>query len=138
MALHRPAASKVTFDYVTRDEANDEYVLYLVEDGPWPTDQASVSAQESRIRDTLVSALWIVINGGLAAAVPESKLGNVRIQVDSPSGAPEWLNHVVRVVSEMLEGGEIAAALRNSPHASSIRVVTGEELGRFQEERRLQ
>ena len=36
---------RVTIDLISFDATNDEYVLYLVEDGPWPKEDGRFAAK---------------------------------------------------------------------------------------------
>jgi hypothetical protein len=42
---------KVEIDLITEDSPNEEYVLYLVEDGPWPTKELDWKPTLKSIQD---------------------------------------------------------------------------------------
>ena len=47
---------RVTVDLITEDVASDEWVLYLVEDGPWPEPDSNWHACLQAIQDRILSA----------------------------------------------------------------------------------
>jgi hypothetical protein len=53
-------AETVTIDLVTKDRANDEWVLYLVEDGPWPSGQEGWEAKLKGIQDRIFRAVDVM------------------------------------------------------------------------------
>lgn len=123
---------KVTIDLVTEDQANKEIVLYLVEDGPWPSGQAGWSSCLKRIQDRILSAADVAIAGNLASKYPEAIGLSVRIQVDSPSGSPAAVEDLVAAVGRfLLEDATYSAQIKESRHIAGIRVVTGAQMGRF-------
>jgi hypothetical protein len=124
--------STVTIDTITHDPANDELVLYLVEDGPWPASEEDWRACIRSIQDRILSAVEIAVDGGLTTRYPDSVGKGVRIQIDSPAGCPAPLEELVEAVARFLrEDPSYAAAIEKSLHIRSLRVVTGTEMGRF-------
>ena len=127
--------TNVKIDHVTHDKKNAEYVVYLVEDGPWPRDADDDEQWEqsiARIYDRILSACDAVIDGVLSAHFPGSHGGNVRLQVDSPSGLPSRLNELISDLRRhLVEDDEYASAIRGSEYIGDLRLVTGHELGRF-------
>lgn len=122
----------VTIDLVTYDQVHDEFVLYLVEDGPWPHDEADWTSCLSGIQDRIFSAADVAIDGHLTEKYPDSAGKAIRIQVDSPGGCPIPLEDLVASVGRFLGNDQAyASAIRSSPKIRGIRVVTGKQMGRF-------
>jgi hypothetical protein len=72
--------SKVLIDLVAEDSKHNEFVLYLVENGPW--EHGILESQLKRIQKRLYDAVDVVIEGYLASKYPQSKARRIRIQVD--------------------------------------------------------
>jgi len=124
--------ASVTIDLITYDGANDEFVLYLVEDGPWPTEQAARKVLLKAIQDRVLSAADAAIDGAVSGEYPDAMNKAVRIQIDSPSGSPEDLDRLVSAIREFISTDPTyVGAIAGSPHIRGLRVVTGKELGRF-------
>lgn len=79
---------RVTFDLVTADPVHGEAVVYLVEEGPWPENEAGWNARLRGLQDRLYDAVDAVVDGHLAGRFPDLHGKPVRIQIDSPSGCP--------------------------------------------------
>jgi len=120
--------STLIIDIVTEDPLNDEFVLYLVENGPW------IIPLDDRLRiiqDRLYNSLDAVIDGHLAAKYPNSKARKVRIQVDAHDSPPKSVLEVVRrFSSHLLNDIKLQQAISNSPFVQSIRVVNAIDIGR--------
>lgn len=126
-----------TVDVVTWDEANGEWVLYLVESSPWPCDDDGWRARLGAIQDRILDAVDAAIDGGVAQRFPDSRGKRVRVQFDAPEGTPDRVALLVEAIRRHLRNDPIYAdAIRSSQHVSGLRVVTGAELGRFGGERR--
>ena len=124
--------SRVTIDTVTYDPTHDEYVLYLVEDGPWPTDDKSWDEMLAQIQTRVFDAIDVAVDGHLQTQYPDSVGKPVRIQVDSPHGMPEYLRDLVsRIRDHLGSDSQYREAITSSRYAKGIRIVTGEEMGRF-------
>jgi hypothetical protein len=123
----------VCIDLVTEDLVSNEFVLYLVEDGPWPpaaTDEWPVELK--RIQDRVLSAVDCAVGGGLIGPFPDSHGRPVRIQIDSPNGCPSELADLIDKLSEFLiDDPTFADAIRQSIFINGLRLVTGHQLGRF-------
>ena len=123
----------VTLSHVTYDEKYVEWVLYLVEDGPWPIKEQEWRRCLLRIQQNVLAAVDVAVDGHLAARYPESERRGVRIQVDSPSGSPKRLEELVEAIRRHLGSDrEYARAIRESAFIRGLRLVTGKELGRFE------
>jgi hypothetical protein len=119
---------------VTEDPSTGEFVVYFIEDGPWPDGSADFAATLHRIQDIVFDCADAAIDGGIAKVYPDSVGKKVRIQVDSPSGCPDRLFQLVKNADHYLAASEsYSAAISKSKFISGIRVVTGHMLGRFRE-----
>jgi hypothetical protein len=125
-------SEQVTADTVTYDPSADELVLYFVEDGPWPEDDNAFAHSLKRIQDRILDAVDACIDGGVAAAYPDSLGKKIRIQVDSPNRYPEKLDNLISNVNKYLaDTDEYASAINASKFVAGIRVVSGHTIGRF-------
>ena len=124
--------SDITIDLVTHDSNTDEFVLYLVEDGPWPTEASSWSNYLVRAQKRIFDAIDVALDGHLALKYPDSKNKNVRVQIDSPHGVPSRLNELISNIKDHLKTNtDYHLAIKHSPHIKELRIVTGHEIGRF-------
>ena len=122
----------VTAQKATEDPNTGEFVVYFVEDGPWPGDAGQFAALLRRIQDTILDAVDAAIDGGIAKVYPETIGMKIRIQVDSPSGCPEKLDELIRNIDNyIVDSHEYASGIKQSQFISDVRVVTGHMLGRF-------
>lgn len=122
----------VTIDLITEDHKNGEWVLYLVEDGPWPTVDSEWRSYLMRIQQRVLAAVDIAVDGHLAAKYPDSQGCEVRIQVDSPSGSPKRLDELIEALKRFLGSDPVySKAIEDSGNIRGLRVVTGREMGRF-------
>ncbi|NLG51698.1 MAG: hypothetical protein GX552_16460 [Chloroflexi bacterium] len=125
-------ARTLTVDTITLDPANHEFVLYFVEDGPWPENPLAMKESMVRIQGRIFDAIDAIVNGIVAAKYPESSGMAFRIQVDSPSGVPDALSQIVTVTRQyVVENNEYRTSIANSHHVQGLRIVTGHEMGRF-------
>lgn len=123
---------QIILDLVTHDPKSDEYVLYLVEDGPWPTEAGEWRRCLRRIRRRVLGAVDAVVLERFAALYPESRGKPIRIQVDSPSGLPGALRDLIeRLEAYVHDENPSANSLRTSAALSTLRIVTGHALVRF-------
>jgi hypothetical protein len=124
----------LVIDTITYDPSNDEYVLYLVEDGEWPTDDEGWNECLRRIQNRIFDALDTVVDGHLLKQYPDSIGKTVRIQIDSPHGTPEPLHDLVLKIKDyIMNNVEYQEALTLSAFVRDIRIVTGAEMGRFED-----
>jgi len=123
----------VAIDMVTEDKANDEFVLYLVENGPWPPTAEQMTKTLRRIQYRIFAAVDAVLDGSLVKKYPDAHGKKVRIQIDSPHGQPVKLRQLVDNIETYIKNNssEYALAIEKSRYVSGIRIVTGHELGRF-------
>ncbi len=121
--------TRVSLDMVTYDPLHDEFVLYLVEDGPWPASNEDWAIETERIRDRLLSAVEVALDGHLQVRFAESAGKKIRIQVDSPSGCPPQVSDLVARVEHFVHHN--AEWLKDVEALPALRIVTGHSLGRF-------
>jgi hypothetical protein len=123
---------RVTLDLVTFDPRNDEFVLYLVEDGPWPDSEHNWAICLRRIQARVYDAMDVAIDGHLARQFPDSTGKKVRVEVDSPSGCPCELEDLIAALNvSIARDGQYRHAISVSPHIRGLRIVTGRKMGRF-------
>jgi hypothetical protein len=119
---------QVTFDLVTEDQKNDQFVVCLVEDGPWldPIDE-----RLKQIQTKLYDALDAVIDGQLSSKFNASLGRPVRIQVDSHDSPPEAVLHFIRRFAESIKSNaDYKIGIDESPFVSSVQITNGVDLGR--------
>ena len=125
-------ADQITVDLITYDEPHNEFVLYLLEDGPWPDSAADWRSTLLRIQQRILAAVDVAVGGYLLEKYPDAKGRGVRIEVDSPNGCPPQLQELVRALKGFLEHDETyAKSISTSPYVSGVRLATGKEIGRF-------
>jgi hypothetical protein len=119
---------RATIDAITEDPANHEFVLYLVETGPWGVDLATRIANiHRRMRD----ALEIVFDGHLAQKYPNSKGSDIRIQIDLHDHPPRAMHEAICSFREALAVDPKYRSQRtNNSYVGDLRIVTGAEMGR--------
>ena len=126
---------RVTVDMVTHDPTTDELVLYVVADGPWPQSDHDYGAVLKSIQDKILDVVDASIDGGIAAVYPDSLGKRIRIQVDSPNGCPERLDHLIkRIDSYLVTSDEYTLAIQRSRFLSGLRIVSGQMMGRFKQQ----
>jgi hypothetical protein len=121
---------KVTINYITEDPNAGEWVLHLVEDGPWPAEGQAMEARLRAIQDRIYSAVDVALGGQLAGMYPEARGARVRVQVDSPNGCPERLQEMATALHKYInEHPDYLKDIGPSRNAEAIRVVTGHQIG---------
>lgn len=120
--------ANITFDLITDDPKNDEFVVYLVEDGPWSND---LHERLKNLQGRLYNAFDAVVDGALASKYPESKSRRVRIQVDCHNAPPRAvLDFVKKFGAFISHSDEYQKAIKESSFVTDIYVVNGSDLGR--------
>src|SRR5262245_12136420 len=120
---------KVTIDLITVDHINREYVLYLVEDGPW--DDEELEARLQTLQDRVYDAVAAAIDGHLASKYPESKGTHIRIQVDCHGDVPQDVEELVSALHEFVQDHpEYQRDIQAKGFVSGIRIVTRRQMGR--------
>ena len=123
---------RLTLELVTYDGTNDEYVLYLVEEAPWPESEDGWNRRLKMIQDRILAAVDVAVDGLLAGKYPDSRGKGIRVQVDSPSGCPEELAQLVSDLSEFVtKDTSYVQAIAGSDFVRRLRIVTGAQMGRF-------
>jgi hypothetical protein len=113
---------KVTVDFFTIDPSTREFVMYLVEGGPW--DEASLTERLTWIQDRIYKAVDVAIDGHLAREHPESLGNSVRIQVDLHGGPPEAVQQLVgRLDDYVRTNHEYQQDIARSPHINGLRIL---------------
>lgn len=118
-----------TIDLVTEDEINNEFVLYLVEEGSCLLN-AEIDLLK-KIRDRLFCAFDVIVDGQLASRFPDSKSKNIRIQVDYHDEKIPEIESLVKNFNEFIHSNtDYQKSIQQSAFVSSIRVVTRAQMGR--------
>jgi hypothetical protein len=118
----------ITFDLVTDDPKNDEFVVYLVEGGPW---NDALNERLRRLQGRLYDAFDAVVDGALASEYPESKGRRIRIQIDCHKSPPETVLNLVRKFANFIHNSdEYQNAIKKSSFVEDVRVVNGADFGR--------
>lgn len=117
-------------DLITEDPNNGEYVMYLVEDGPWP--EADLEQRLRAIQTRLYDAIEIAIDGQLASKFPNALGKPVRIQLDCYDQPPSQVDELVTSLNGLVaESDEWRNDIDTSPYISGLRITTGHRLGRI-------
>lgn len=112
---------RVTVDFFTLDPASGEFVMYLVEEGPWEED--ALEERLHGIQTRIYNAIDVAIDGHLGREHPESRGSKVRIQIDlhgRPPGAVEAL--VRRLADHLADSQEYGRDIQASEHINSLRI----------------
>jgi hypothetical protein len=112
---------RVAVDFFTLDPRHDEYVMYLVEEGPWSDVQMCERLAE--IEERIYGAADVAIDGHLAGEHPESIGMNVRIQVDLHDAPAEVEDLVHRVAEHIVSDAQYSVDIAKSPHVRQLRIV---------------
>lgn len=116
-------------DLVNDDPVNDEFVLYLVEDGPW--DPSELGLRLCTIQDRLYNAFDAAIDGHVAKRFPDSRGRNIRIQLDCHDEPPPQVEVLVSRFSEHLRNSsDYQEDIKNSEFVNHVRIVTRSQMGR--------
>jgi hypothetical protein len=124
--------SEIKIDLISYDPNDDEFVLYLVEDGPWPNNSSAWKTCLSRIQSRVFDAIDVAVDGYLASRYPDSSGKKVRVQVDSPQSLPLELSDLITNIREYVAKDDVyKGAIARSPFIKALRITTGHEMGRF-------
>ena len=120
-------------DLITENHTTGEFVLIIVEDGPWPVTNSDWTECLSRIQTRIYDAMDIAIDCHLAMKYPDAKGKKVRIPLDSPSGAPHRLIQLVSKLRELIvtDTNNYSLAIKKSPHISGLSITLGHEINPF-------
>jgi len=120
--------SHITFNLITDDSKNDEFVVYLVEAGPW---RDALHGRLEKLQGRLYDAFDAIVDGALASEYPETKGRRIRIQVDCHNSPPKTVLDIVRKFAAFIhDNKEYQNAIRESPFVADVRVVNGSDVGR--------
>ena len=122
--------ASTTIDIISVNPTTGEYILILVEDGPWPDELSHLGECLTRIQNRIYDSIDIAIDGHLAAKYPDAKGKPVRVQVDSPHGAPQQLRRLIVELRTFLnqKNGEYDIAINKSIFVTDVRLVMGDEI----------
>jgi hypothetical protein len=114
-------AHNITVDLITDDPIHGEFVLHLVEEGPWdvPDTLNRMRVVQNRLYDTVD----LVVDGHLAGKYPESKGRNIRIQIDCLDEPKELHELVARFSEHMQTDADYRKSIDNSPYVSRLRIT---------------
>lgn len=109
----------VIIDFVARGLAPNEWRLVLVEQGPW---QGDVAVALRRLQERLYGCLDVALDGEIAARFPQTRGGNLVIQIDSYDIARESIEPFFsRFSSQVFSIPEYKDALNRNRFVKSIR-----------------
>jgi hypothetical protein len=121
---------KLTVNLVTWDPDNEEYVLYLVEEGPW--EASSLPDRLRQIQKRIYNAVDAVIDGHFATRFPDSKGKKARIKLDYHTDAPldaiEVLLNTFGIYISQNE--EHQRAIEEKAFISGLRIASRFSMGR--------
>ena len=110
---------KITIDFVGNDPENDEFVLFLVEEGPWEN-----SSSEDRLRviqDRLYNTVDVAIDGILFEKYPNQRGRKVRIQLDCYDPPSDLIKQLVNAVDQFVNNSEeYQSDIKNRKNVASI------------------
>jgi len=113
---------RLTVDIVSEDPTADEFVLHLIEEGPWEID--ALKGRLQTIQNRLYDAVDLIIDGNLVKRYPESKGKSIRIQLDCFDEPNEVHELTERFQKHMLADPECLASIRACAFASNIRIIS--------------
>jgi hypothetical protein len=113
---------RVTIDFTTIDRTNDEFVMYLVEEGPWT--EPGLAERLRAIQARVYNAVDVAIDGYLARVHPESRGSKVRIQIDLHDRPPEVVEALVRKLADHIAGSaEYRRDIEASENIAGLRIL---------------
>ena len=118
----------VSIDLVSLDLDTDEVVLYLVEDGPWPTDEADWRECLKELECRVLDAADVAIDGGVAKSFEATHGKSVRIQIDSSNELPEQVRSLAGDLEAYVHqpDNEYGPAIQASETIAGLRIVAGQ------------
>lgn len=79
--------NNVKIDFITINKASNEFVMYLVEEGPWS--EENIENRLYAIQDRIYNTIDVAIEGKeLVGKLPEAKSYNIRVQIDLYDNPP--------------------------------------------------
>ncbi len=120
---------RLLVDLITEDPNNDEWVLYLLEDGPW--DKDDLPDRLHTLQDRIYNALEAITDGHVGRRLPNSKGRKFRVQVDcNPEAPPEVEELVVKMNKFVCSDNEYQTHLKHGGYARDVRITTRMQMGR--------
>lgn len=118
----------VRIDLVTLDTQLNEVVLYLVEDGPWPDDEAEWTEVLKEIECRVLDAADAAIDGGVAKQYAAIQGHPVRIQIDSSSELPDCVRSLAVDLDHYVHqlDNEYGPAIESSGSIGGLRIVAAQ------------
>lgn len=117
--------ARVTIDFFTIDPSTSEFVMYLVEEGPW--DQSLLEPRLRAIQDRVYAAVDVAVDGHLRHEHPESYQRSIRIQVDLHGAPPEDVARLVeRLEDYIANSDEHQRDIQDSDHIGGLRITAHE------------
>jgi hypothetical protein len=114
--------NEVKIDFITFDKNNNEYVMYLVEDGPWP--ESYLEKRLLAIQERIYYAVDVAIDGQIIKKLPEAKSYNIRIQIDFHCNPPKEAVKLVENLSRFIEqSDEYQTGIKQSQFIEKLRIV---------------
>jgi hypothetical protein len=99
MTTHR-----LTIDLVTERPSDGAFILLLVEEGPWGTDETEL--QLRRIQDRLYNCVDAAVDGHLAGKYPDSRGKAVVIRLDCYDIPDRPVREFIKRFAESIENSE--------------------------------
>ena len=119
---------KITVDFFTVDQASDEFVMYLVEEGPW--EEETLEERLRVLQARIYNAVDVAIDGHLEKGHPASHGCKVRIQVDLHDDPPNAAEDLVRRLADHVEDSEeYGQDIESSEHIDGLRIVVRQRSG---------
>jgi hypothetical protein len=114
----------VKIDFITQDPNQNEFVLYLVEEGPWSD---SIDDRMKEIQERIYGAVDAILDGVVANKYPESRGKKIRIQVDGHDNPPSKVSNLAEHLNLFVQNSdEYQNDLKEKGFAENIRIVFNE------------
>jgi len=113
---------EVTIDLITQSPNGDEFMLILVEEGPW--DEPITDEKMRDIQERIYNAVDGAIDGYLSKKYPDAKGKKVSVQIDCYDPPTNQVSVLVKRLSQFLEtDAEYKAAIINSEHVDGLKII---------------
>lgn len=115
-------SKKVTIDLIGRNSEDDEYILILVEEGPW--DELSFEDRLRKIQDRVYGVVDAAIDGALIQQYPDSKGQKICVQIDCYDPPSDLVKKLVKGLGNYIsDNDEYQKAIKREKKISSIRIT---------------
>lgn len=105
-------------DFVARGEKAGEWLMVLVEEGPW---QPPFEAQLRRLQNRLYGCIDVAIDGALAGKFPDSLGSNVIVRLDCYNVPREAVSDFFeKFIAGVFATGDYKAALEGSNYVKGL------------------